>query len=619
MERESFEDKEVAKVLNDNFIAIKVDKEERPDIDQVYMSFCQAINGQGGWPLTIIMAPDKAPFFAGTYIPKEDTSSSNGLITLLEKVSKLWSSNKKSLIEYGSNITNLVNNSTNNLYSSSEDVDDESLIDLSFNDLVKDFESHYGGFGRSPKFPVSYRLNFLLRYYYVHNNPASLSIVNKTLESMHKGGIYDHIGFGFCRYSTDEKWLVPHFEKMLYDNALLAITYLEGYQLTKNQTFKDVSEEILTYIKRDMTSKEGGFYSAEDADSEGVEGKFYLWTSSQVIAVLGEVDGTSFNKLYDITAQGNFEGLNIPNLIKTSTINNLPPELKQWKNKLFLSREDRIHPLKDDKILTSWNGLMIAAFSIASRVLNDSDCKLMAENAADFILKELSSTDGGLMARYRQGAVAYNGYLDDYAFLIYGLIELYETSYKPKYLKEALRLNKYMLEHFEDKKNGGFFFTADNGEELLIRPKEYYDGALPSGNSVAAYNLVRLARLTDDSNLEQLAGKQINTVKPLINTSPKDYTFMLLSLISLNQSRELKMVGKNYSPDNDPMIRALCEDFNPFTLSLYYSERFQSLKDIIPSITEYKSLNGMTTAYFCKNFSCLPPIISLEDFRKILK
>jgi uncharacterized protein len=353
MERESFEDPEVAEILNKHFISIKVDREERPDIDSIYMNVCQMLTGQGGWPLTIIMAPDKKPFYTGTYFPKLDRSGMPGIITVLEMVSEIWGRDSKYLSESGDRLINTINQPE----VVSQEIDYTEIIRDAYSDFKKNFDSKYGGFGNEPKFPSPHNLFFLLRYWYVYKDYDALEIVEKTLVSMHNGGIYDHIGFGFSRYSTDRKWLAPHFEKMLYDNALLAIAYLETYQVTKKKYYAEVAKQILTYVLRDMTSSEGGFYSAEDADSEGVEGKFYLWTPEEIINILGDRDGEWFCRNYDISKTGNFEGHSIPNLIKSSLDNEESDFLVKCKKKLFDYREKRVHPYKDDKILTSWNGL----------------------------------------------------------------------------------------------------------------------------------------------------------------------------------------------------------------------------------------------------------------------
>lgn len=420
MERESFEDEEVAQILNKNFVCIKVDREERPDIDSIYMSVCQSLTGRGGWPLTVFLTPDKHPFYAGTYFPKYDSMGMMGIMSLLKTVNDSWHSNRKTLLDSAKKI--LAFEKTDRRSADGNITKD--IIHDAFSQLKYNFDSKYGGFGSAPKFPSPHNLLFLLRYWYSQKEPYALEIVEKTLDSMKNGGIYDHVGFGFSRYSTDKMWLVPHFEKMLYDNALLAIAYAEALLVTGNSSYSETVHQILDYILRDMTSLEGGFYSAEDADSEGVEGKFYVWTVEEIKEVLGSEDGLEYCKLYDITPAGNFEGLNIPNLIATGA---LPQDKKTFveacRKKLFAHRENRIHPYKDDKILTAWNGLMIAAMAYCGKALGEAKYITSAKKCADFLLQKLVRSDGRLLARYRDGDAALPAYLEDYAFLVWGLLK----------------------------------------------------------------------------------------------------------------------------------------------------------------------------------------------------
>ena len=516
MERESFEDEEIASILNNNFISIKVDREERPDIDSIYMTVCQALTGHGGWPLTIFMTPDKTPFFAGTYFPKNDRMGMSGLKTILNSVNQAWLNNREALLHSGSRILDAIKDSFEEDTPESTATISEDIFDEAFSQFKYDFDNIFGGFGSAPKFPTPHNLFFLLRYWYNTKEEYALIMVEKTLESMYKGGIYDHIGFGFSRYSTDEKWLVPHFEKMLYDNALLAIAYLEAYQATKKKKYAEIAQQIFTYVLRDMTSPEGGFYSAEDADSEGEEGKFYIWSKKEINDILGDKDGEKYCKYYNITDEGNFEGFNIPSLINSVIPDEDNELVESCRKKLFDYRIKRIHPHKDDKILTAWNGLMIAAMAIGGRVLHNEVYTQAAEKAAEFILSKLVREDGRLLARYRDGDAAIPAYVDDYAYLIWGLIELYESTYKPKYLKKSLALNQDLIKLFWDNKSGGLFLYGSDSEQLIIRPKELYDGATPSGNSVAALNFIRLARMTGQHELEEKAqnrfsnfGKQV--------------------------------------------------------------------------------------------------------------
>lgn len=618
MEKESFEDKEVAEVLNKHFISIKVDREERPDIDHIYMTVCQTLTGSGGWPLTIIMAPDKNPFFAGTYFPKRDKMGMPGVITILERISNIWTRDRNSLIGSGSRITNAISQ----IQDATVEFNPLEVIRQAYEDFKSSFDGIHGGFGSAPKFPAPHILYFLLRYWYAYKEPFALEMVEKTLDSMYRGGIFDHISWGFSRYSTDRKWLVPHFEKMLYDNALLAIAYLETYQATKNKKYSEAAKQIFAYILRDMTSPEGGFYSAEDADSEGVEGKFHIWSPEEIINVLGERDGEWFCRFYDITRKGNFEGKSIPNLIRNTSddIAYGSSFIENCRKKLYEYKEKRVHPYKDDKILTSWNGLMIAAMAIGGRVLGEKKYTEAAEKAAEFILSRLVRKDGRLMARYRDGETAYPAYVDDYAFFIWGLTELYETTYTPDYLFHALRFNTYMLNYFWDDENGGLFIYGNDSEQLITRPKEIYDGATPSGNSVATLNFLRLARLTGERELEDLAEQQFKAFSGSIERAPGGYSFMLTALLfAHSRAREVIVVSGTDRHDAAEMLDIVREGFMPFTTSAFYSDEYEHLKRVMPFLENYKSVNGKATAYVCENFSCNRPVTNAGEFKNMLQ
>jgi len=443
-------------------------------------------------------------------------------------------------------------------------------------------------------------------------------MVEKTLDSMYKGGIYDHIGFGFCRYSTDNKWLVPHFEKMLYDNALLAIAYLETYQATKNEKYGDIARDILTYVLRDMTSPDGGFYCAEDADSEGVEGKFYVWDLEEIYSVLGEGEGRAFATFYNITSKGNFEGKYIPNLIN----NNLPFDnvtaVKASRDKLLKYREKRIHPLKDDKILTSWNGLMIAAMAIAGRVLNENKYTQAAINAVNFILNNLIRDDGRLLSRYRDGEADYPAYLEDYAFLIFGLIELYETTYRSDYLKRAISLSDDLLELFWDESSGGLFIYGNDSEQLLTRPKEVYDGAIPSGNSVSALNFMRLSRLTGKFEYEEKAQKIFRTFSDSITAQLISYSYSLMALLFGYSKGQEIIISTDTVENAKPYTDIIKEKFSPFSVSMVYSAEDEALAEIAPFLESYKNTPDKTAVYVCEKHSCKAPVTDYKVFKEIL-
>ena len=620
MEEESFADEEVAELLNQNFVAIKVDREERPDVDSIYMEVCQSLIGRGGWPLTVIMTPEREPFFAGTYFPKESQRGQPGLINILTKVSREWEQNREHLIKTGEEIVK-------NLKESSKDQVDDKISQAEMKELATTaaeslkhrFDSQYGGFGAAPKFPQPHNLLFLLRYSKAYDNQETLKMVEKTLDSMWRGGIYDHLGYGFARYSTDRKWLVPHFEKMLYDNALLAITYLEAFQLSSKADYARVAREILTYIKRDMTAPEGGFYSAEDADSEGVEGKFYLWNPAEVKEVLGGEEGTEFCAYYDITAAGNFEGENIPNLIDSAeTKEEIDKRFKVARQKLFAYREKRVHPAKDDKILTAWNGLMIAAFSRADRILEE-DYQEEAKRAVKFIQNNLTRDDGRLLARYRDGEADYLAYVDDYAFLIWGLIELYQTSFDLEYLKLALDLNQDLLEYFWDREQGGLYLYGSDGEELITRPKEIRDGALPSGNAIAAFNFWRLAQLTGDESLFAKFEEQINAFSQRFKENPTAYTASLISLLSDTGLGQEIIINGESEDSLEEFLEVINNKYLPFsTVILNTPAKIDSLAELNQLFASDDFKGRADEVLICQNYTCQQPLNNSEELAKAL-
>ncbi|MBU3227201.1 thioredoxin domain-containing protein [Clostridium algidicarnis] len=531
MAHESFEDEEVANILNNYFICIKVDREERPDIDSVYMSVCQAMTGGGGWPLNLFLTKDKKPFYAGTYFPKTSKYNQTGFIEILESINNVWVSNKDHVLTTADQVVKTLNEDG---YDESSNIS-KDILKEGFESFLNSFDAVFGGFSKAPKFPSPHNLSYLLSYYKATREKRALEMVEITLKSMYKGGIFDHIGFGFSRYSVDEKWLVPHFEKMLYDNALLAMAYIETYEITKDNIYKEVAEKILTYILRDMTSKEGGFYCGEDADSQGVEGKFYLWDFAEIYKVLDMEEADLFISYYGIQREGNFDGSNIPNLIgeevKDLDKNSLKDKLENIRRKLFDYREKRIHPHKDDKILTSWNGLMIAAFAKAGRILNEEKYKDASIKALEFVFIKLQREDGRLLARFRDGESRYLAYLDDYAFIIWALIEVYEVTKDYSYIEKSLELNKDMMQLFLDEEKGGLFLYGRDSEKLILRPKDIYDGAIPSGNGVAAMNMLRLFKITGDTKLKEEAESIFKVFGNSINKMPRAHAKTLEALL----------------------------------------------------------------------------------------
>lgn len=629
MERESFEDEEVARVLNRDFVAIKVDREERPDVDHVYMTVCQAMTGQGGWPLTVLMTPEKKPFFAGTYFPKRSKYGRTGLLEILERVADAWKRKRTDLLQAGNRVTEAIRG---NMDPAVRGELSEEMLTGAYEHLSDQFDERYGGFGQSPKFPRPHDFLFLLRHWKRTGEERALQMVEKTLEAMRRGGIYDHVGFGFSRYSVDDRWHTPHFEKMLYDNALLAVAYLEAYQVTGKEAYARVAREIFTYVLRDMTSPEGGFYSAEDADSEGEEGKFYLWTPEEIREVLGAGMGRLFCECYGVTDAGNFEGKNILHQIGISLsavaarhgmgMDELEQKLEEARRKLFQAREQRVRPHRDDKILTSWNALMIVALSRGARVLGERRYADAAEGAARFILKTLRRGDGRLLARYRDGEAAIPAFLDDYAFLAWGLIELYEATLRVEYLRRAADLAREMLDLFGDDRGGGLFFSGKDGEELLTRPKELYDGATPSGNSVAGYMLLRLSRILADPELEREAERQLAAFAATVRQMPMAYTFYLTAVqFALGPTREIVVAGPPSRADTRRMLEMVGRAFLPDAVWVYRPEGEQApeVEELIPYVREHRAVDGKAAAYVCENYACREPVTDPEELRMLLE
>jgi len=617
MERESFEDQEVAELLNRDFVAIKVDREERPDIDHIYMEVCQGLTGSGGWPLTIIMTPEKKPFFAATYLPKDNGHGMKGLLHLLPQIARLWQEERESVMDSSDKIGSWLNREEK---TSGEAMGPEVLTQA-YAYFKKTFDRPYGGFGSQPKFPTPHNLYFLLRYYKQDKKTEALAMVEKTLLSMYQGGIYDHIGFGFARYSTDRRWLVPHFEKMLYDNALLALAYLEAYQLTHKELYARVAREIFTYVLRDMTSSGGGFYTAEDADSEGEEGLFYLWTPKQIESILGLEDGARFCRVYGITADGNFEGQSIANLLERVPNEDERKRLEAWRQKLFAEREKRVHPHKDDKILTAWNGMMVAALAFGSRVLEDVVYLQAAERAVDFILNNLRREDGRLLASYRAGEALYPAYALDYACIIWGLIEVYQAGLNPRYLELALHLNQELVHYFWDEEKGGFFLYGSDAEELLSRPKEIYDGAIPSANSVAMLNLLRLARLTGDKTLEEKAVSTMNYFAGSIRQMPGGHSFFLTALLFYQQpGHEIVIVGDAANSVTQSMLSLVNQNFLPSSLVVLKDTALQNsdIDSVVPFTRDMAVIDGKPAAYVCSGFACQQPVSEPEQLLEML-
>jgi uncharacterized protein len=622
MAHESFEDPEVAGLMNEVFVSIKVDREERPEIDMLYMAVCQMMTGSGGWPLTIIMTPDKKPFFAGTYIPKGTRFGRVGLLELIPRIKEIWATRKDEVLSSAGQVIAALERTA----LPGEDLREDTLH-LAYTQLRDRFDEEYGGFGGAPKFPTAHNLPFLLRYWKRTGESKALDMVEKTLGAMRRGGIYDQVGFGFHRYSTDRQWLVPHFEKMLYDQALLATAYLEAFQATGKEEYALAAREIFTYVLRDMTADGGGFFSAEDADSEGEEGKFYLWTPAEIKDALAPEEADFAIRVFNVTGSGNFAdeaaghqtGRNILHLTGplpeiAAGLNLAVPELhrrlESTREKLFAYREKRVHPHKDDKVLADWNGLMIAALAQGARVLDEPGYAAAAGRAAEFIFDNMLTSAGRLWHRYRDGEAAVPANLDDHAFLIHGMLELYETTFEVDYLQKALTLNGHMLEHFRDDKNGGFYFTADDSEGLLVRQKEIYDGAVPSGNSMAMLDLIRLGRITADPGLEEKAAGIGRAFFENVRQMPSAYTQLMIAVdFAVGPSYEVVITGGLRADDTARLLRALRREFipNKIVILLAADTDTSEIKGIAPFTRYLSAIDNKATAYVCVDYSCALP------------
>lgn len=612
MAHESFEDEEVAELLNKDFISIKVDREERPDIDHIYMNVTQMLTGMGGWPMTVILTPDKKPFFAGTYFPKKSRFGRIGMMELLPKITDAWKDEKDDILETAQNI---VSKFKDNNDGTAEINLDQNILDKAFLNLQNSFDSEFGGFGSKPKFPTPHNLIFLLRYWKLSGNNTAKLMVEKTLDKMHSGGIYDHIGGGFHRYSTDEKWILPHFEKMLYDNALMLMLYSEAYLAFKNDRYRLVANEIISYLENIMKSNEGGFYSAEDADSEGEEGKFYVWEKAEIKEVLKE-DAEKFCDIFNITEEGNFieetsTTHNGKNIIYTSNHEKLSEFefILNCKEKLYKRRIERVRPFLDDKILHDWNGLMVGALAFSARKLKSERAASMARKADAFLEKEMTEgTD--LFHSKREDKILKKSFLDDYAYRVFSLLELFKMSGESKYLNRAKKLQKVQDDKF--KENGNYFFINNKDNELFSNPKEIYDGAMPSGNSVSFYNLMNLYYLTGESDYQKDAEKFVSEISGKVALHPEIYSMFLIGFISV-----LRPTGQLIISDVDHSKELkLSEVYNPFIDIIATNNQLKKDFDLY---SNKDSKNEKITFYLCRNFSCENPDTDIEAVMKKIK
>ncbi len=632
MARESFQDPEIGELMNQIFVSVKVDREERPDIDSVYMTVCQMITGSGGWPLTIVLTPELKPFFAGTYFPKESGARGAGLKDLILNIRDMWETKKVDLLKSAEDITNSLQEISKG--KPGEELGDD-ILNQTYHALQENFDQEFAGFGTYQKFPTPHHLLFLLRYWKRTGEDEALKMVEKTLKIMRMKGIYDQLGFGFHRYSVDRQWLVPHFEKMLYDQALLIMAYTETYQATGKIEYRETAQEVIEYLLRDMKSPEGGFYSAEDADSEGEEGKFYLWTREEIMQILGPDDGKIICQIFNVKEEGNFKeestglknGKNILYLDQTLeeiskkmevTLDKLWWIMESAREKLFQNRERRIHPHKDDKILTDWNGLVIAALAHSGKIFNQKDYLVEAEQAVNFIMSKMMN-QGKLMHRWRDGEAAVDGNLDDYAYLIWGLLELYQATFQTEYLKLAIKLNQNLTDHFWDHDKGAFYFTADYTQEVLVRQKEAYDTALPSGNSVQMLNLEKLHLITGDSKIREISLALERYFSPTIQRSPAAFTMFLTGVaLKIGPSFEIVVAGRTDKEDTQSMLTTLSKEYLPNCMVILNTGE-DNLKLIINDLEGKTAINQQSTAYVCGNGTCYAPVINLEDLLKLLK
>lgn len=617
MEKESFEDCQVADLLNKDFISIKVDREERPDIDAVYMSVCQAMTGSGGWPMSIFLTPDQKPFFAATYLPKTSRYQLTGLMELLPQISALWNQDRSRLLQIGNEITKHLNaqGASSGAVSLSE-----KEIKRALDTLRGSYDKTFGGFGPAPKFPTPSVLLFLLHQYRQTGDKDSLFMAEHTLMQMYQGGIFDHIGGGFSRYSTDEKWLVPHFEKMLYDNALLTETYTEAYISCKNPVFPEIVEAAVSYVQKELSHPEGGFYCSQDADSEGEEGKYYTFTRDEILRVLGKNQGEIFCRRYDITNRGNFEQKNIPNLLKSSGVEINAQDLKKMKDTLYEYRKTRTSLFTDKKILTSWNCLMISAFSKAALVFGRTDYLESAKRAESFLERHLKKENGLLFLRWCEGEAAYDGQLDDYSFYCLAMLSLYRATFSDDYLKKALQAAGHMISLFYDTEQGGFFLYSSESESLIARPKELYDGALPSGNSAALHVLSILYNMTGDIRYKECLDKTLEYFSADLSAHPSAYCSALTALSAqLYPSRQLVITSKKESLPEE--FRELLSKHQQLDLAILVKteQNKDDLASMAPFTKEYPVHTDKISCYLCRDQSCRAPVSDAERLKALLQ
>ena len=614
MEHESFENEAIASLMNEHFVNIKVDREERPDLDQIYMSAVQMMTHHGGWPMTVFLTPEGLPFYAGTYFPPEDRYNMPGFPRVLVSVAEAYRERPEDVKETAASVLSELKRAAASLESS--ELLTTELLDTAYRGMIKSYDSTNGGFGGAPKFPPAMSLEFLLHTYHRTANLQALEIVEHTCRKMAQGGIYDHLGGGFHRYATDARWLVPHFEKMLYDNALLSSIYLHYYQVSHDPAARTVAEGILDYVVREMRHPAGGFYSTQDADSEGVEGKFFVWSKSEIAELLGEREAALLLAYYNVTDAGNFEGENILNITQDLpavaasaqvTEEQLTKALARSREILFAAREKRVKPARDEKILTAWNGLMLAGFAEAAAILKRPDYLEVAKKNAQFLLENLRG-DRLLLRTYKDGHAKLNAYLEDYAFFISGLVTLFETSGELQWLEEAVSLTTIMIEEFWDDEDGGFFYTGRSHEDLIVRSKDFFDNATPSGNSVAAEVLLRIGLLTDKVDYQRRAGTILRLMASSVQRYPSGFGRLLCTLdFYVGAPKEIALVGDLDQPETQSLLDEIWSRYLPNKVVAPASSSNTRAGELIPLVRERPQIDGKATAYLCEHFVCKTP------------
>ncbi|MDP9454899.1 MAG: thioredoxin domain-containing protein [Actinobacteria bacterium] len=626
MERESFENEETARLMNEGFVNIKVDREERPDVDSIYMAATQAMTRHGGWPMTVFMTPDGAPFYAGTYFPPVPSRGMPAFGQVLESLSDAYKNRRDEVLKSAEGVREYLQATSNT--SIPQTGLSEGLLDDAANSLVGQLDNRFGGFGGAPKFPQAMNLEVLLRHHARTGDRAALSGLELTLRGMANGGIYDQLGGGFARYSVDEYWLVPHFEKMLYDNALLARLYLEAYEATGDEFYRRIAIETLDYLLRDMTSPEGGFYSAEDADSEGEEGKFYVWTPGEIEAALEPEEARLAMRFWDVTERGNFEGNNILNVPRPPEVvarefdlstEELAERIEGIRAKLYEVREGRVRPGRDEKVLAAWNGLALRAFALAARVLPEREDYLdAARKNAGFLLEKMRE-DGRLHRSFKDGRARFNGYLEDYACVADGLVSLYEATFERRWIEEARDLADAMLELFWDDERGAFYDTPSDHEELVTRPRDVYDSAAPSGNSVAVEVLVRLSVILEREDYRERAGTVLEDLSGGMAQIPGAFGRLLAALdFYLSQPYEVAIVGEPEAPDTRALAEAAFSGYKPNKVVVGAPEGDEDAVALIPLLAERPTRGGKATAYVCVNHACQMPATDPEEVKRQL-